>query len=97
MSMSHTRAIIEKTIPKVGDGLYDDAREKMFTVVEDTTPGFHDTLVAACDAPRYEKLGCTSYHRNCEDNMREGLVAIGMSFFHFRLLSVLSFFLDLFL
>jgi uncharacterized protein YcgI (DUF1989 family) len=78
MSMQHTRASLCHTIPKVGDGLYNNKREKILTVTEDTTAGIHDTLIAACDKQRYEELGGGSEHRNCADNLVEGLAAIGV-------------------
>ena len=31
----------------------------------DTSPGVQDTFMAACDARRYELLGCTEPHRHC--------------------------------
>jgi len=82
MSMQHTRASLNKIMPKVGDGLYDNERRKMLTVTEDTTEGVHDTLIAACDKQRYEELGGEEGHRNCADNLVEGLGALG----EFRLL-----------
>jgi uncharacterized protein len=77
LSMQHTRASLNRVIPKVGDGLYDNERKKLLTIVEDTTEGIHDTLIAACDRQRYEELGGGSEHRNCADNLVEGLRAIG--------------------
>ena len=68
-------------IPKVGDGLYNNERKKMLTIMEDTTEGIHDTLIAACDKQRYEELGGGSEHRNCADNLVEGLSAISKSRF----------------
>jgi uncharacterized protein YcgI (DUF1989 family) len=47
--------------------------------VEDTSGGVHDTMLAACDVYRYEMLGCTSYHRNCTDNLREALADLGLA------------------
>jgi uncharacterized protein YcgI (DUF1989 family) len=77
MSMQHTRASLNRIIPKVGDGLYNNERVKMLTVTEDTTSGIHDTMIAACDKQRYEELGGGSEHRNCADNLVEGLGALG--------------------
>jgi uncharacterized protein YcgI (DUF1989 family) len=51
----------------------------MLTIVEDTTEGIHDTLIAACDKHRYIELGGGSNHRNCADNLVEGLSALGIS------------------
>lgn len=78
MSMQHTRASLNKIIPKVGDGLYNNERVKMLTVTEDTSAGIHDTMIAACDKQRYEELGGGSEHRNCADNLVEGLAEIGI-------------------
>lgn len=50
----------------------------MLTVTEDTTEGVHDTMIAACDRERYEELGGGSEHRNCADNLVEGLGVLGM-------------------
>ena len=69
MSMEHTRVEIERVSPGVGDGLYSNKRRTLFTVVEDTSPGVHDTTLAACDVYRYERLGATGYHPNCTDNL----------------------------
>jgi hypothetical protein len=83
MSMQHTRASLNRIIPKVGDGLYDNERRKMLTITEDTTEGVHDTLIAACDAARYRELGGEEGHRNCADNLVEGLGALDMYPFPF--------------
>lgn len=47
-------------------------------IVEDTTEGVHDTLIAACDDARYRELGGGEGHRNCADNLVEGLGALGI-------------------
>jgi len=75
--MQHTRASLCHVIPKVGDGLYDNERRKMLTIVEDTTDGVHDTLIAACDKERYLELGGGEGHRHCAGNLVEGLSALG--------------------
>lgn len=79
MSMEHTRVENGRVMPKVGDSLFTNHREPILVLEEDTSPGIHDTLMAACDRWRYERLGCTSYHRNCSDNMKEGLAELGLS------------------
>ena len=78
MSMEHTRASLCRLIPKVGDALYTNHRRAILTVVTDTSPGIHDTLMAACDRYRYELLGCKGYHDNCTDNLAEGLREFGL-------------------
>ena len=77
MSMQHTRASLERIIPLVGDGLYSNERKKLLTLTEDTC-GIHDTLIAACDSQRYSELGGEEGHRNCADNLVEGLSTLGI-------------------
>jgi len=78
MSMEATRATLLKLRPTVGDSLYSNRRRQILTVIEDTSPGVHDTLMAACDNERYGLLGCTEYHDNCSDNLRAGTRALGV-------------------
>ena len=70
MSMEHTRVALCKLVPAVGDELYSSRRRPLLTVVEDTSPGIHDTLMAACDAERCRLLGAGSDHANCCENYR---------------------------
>ena len=79
MSMEHTRATLVKIMPATGDHLYSNRRRPMLTIKEDTTPGIHDTLMAACDDYRYGLLGCTEYHDNCTDNLAAALYELGLS------------------
>jgi len=69
MSMEHSRAAIGGIFPHVGDMMVTNHREPILTLVEDTSPGIHDTLIAACDRYRYEHLGCVGYHDSCTDNL----------------------------
>jgi uncharacterized protein YcgI (DUF1989 family) len=78
MSMEHTRVENGRLMPAAGQTLFTNRREPILVLEEDTSPGFHDTLMAACDRWRYEHLGCTEYHRNCADNMVEAMAAIGL-------------------
>ena len=77
MSMEHTRGQILKLMPALGDGLYTNRRREILRLVEDTSPGIHDTLMAACNRERYENLGCREYHDNCQDNMFAALAELG--------------------
>ena len=78
MSMEHTRPTLMKLRPEAGDSLVTNIRRPILTLVEDTSPGVHDTLMAACDDPRYRLLGCTEYHDNCTDNLHAGLEELGL-------------------
>lgn len=78
MSMEHTRAALLRMIPRVGDRLYTNHRRPILTLVEDTSPGIHDTVIAACDRWRYMELGVKDHHDNCTDNLAAGLAELGL-------------------
>jgi uncharacterized protein YcgI (DUF1989 family) len=77
LSWPHARAYIDRAIPVVGDPLVTNRRRPILTMVEDTSPGVHDTLIAACDLFRYINLGVPDYHDSCSDNLRMAMMAIG--------------------
>jgi uncharacterized protein len=79
LSMEHMRAAIDRVIPKPGDKLVTNHRRPILTFVEDTSPGVHDTLIAACDIYRYQGLGVETYHDNCQDNLKAGLAELGLT------------------
>ena len=79
MSMEHTRPHIGKIIPAVGDIMYTNRRRPILTFVEDTSPGIHDTILAACDRYRYKFLGVEGYHDNCTDNLNAAMAALGLT------------------
>jgi uncharacterized protein len=79
MSMESSRVWNMRLNPKVGDVFVTLQRRPILTVVEDTTPGIHDTFCAACDRHRYVLLDAKGYHRNCQDNMTEGLLELGVT------------------
>jgi uncharacterized protein YcgI (DUF1989 family) len=80
MSMEHTRSKNSKITLAVGDSYVSDRRRPMLTVLEDTSPGVHDTLLCACNSYIYQEAGCREYHRNCSDNLHEALGEIGLRF-----------------
>ena len=47
MSMEHSRSWLRRLIPHVGDSLVTNRRRPILTVLEDTSGGIHDTLLAA--------------------------------------------------
>ncbi len=79
MSMEHLRATLTRIFPHAGDFLVTNRRRPILYFAEDTSPGIHDTLMAACDDYRYGLLGCTEYHDNCTDNLFAGLRNIGLN------------------
>lgn len=79
MCMQATRVWNQRLNPIVGDSFVTNQRHPILTVTEDDTPGVHDTFMAACDRRRYELLGVRGYHRNCCDNMFEGMFQLGVT------------------
>ena len=77
MSMEHARTALVSIMAAVGDSLVTNRRRPILTLLEDTSPGIHDTLLAACDRYRYELLGCAGYHDNCTDNLEAELAELG--------------------
>jgi uncharacterized protein YcgI (DUF1989 family) len=77
MSMEATRVWNQQLNPKVGDTLVTNRRNPILTIVDDTSPGVHDSFMAACDRQRYERLNVEGYHRNCFDNMLEAVRDLG--------------------
>ena len=73
MCMETSRVWSQRLNPIVGDTFVTNRRNPILTIVEDTSPGVHDTFMAACDLKRYELLGVKNYHRNCADNLIEAL------------------------
>lgn len=71
LSLPHTRAANNRLVPQVGDTLLTNLRNPILTLVEDTTPGAHDTLTAACDAAQYAALGVerAEEHGSCAENL----------------------------
>jgi uncharacterized protein len=78
MCMEASRVWTQRLNPLVGDTFVTTRRLPILTLVEDTSPGVHDTFMAACDRHRYERLGVRAYHRNCLDNMIEAMRALGL-------------------
>ncbi len=78
LSMEHTRSVNSRIYPRPGDVLVSTRRRPMLTLVEDRSPGDHDTLLCACSAEIYRELGVVGPHRNCEDNLHEALAALGL-------------------
>ena len=79
MSMEHCRTSLGRIIPTVGQSMVTNRRRPILTLVEDTSGGIHDTLLAACDRYRYELLGCDGYHDNCTDNLSATLADLGLT------------------
>lgn len=88
MCMEATRVWNQRLNPLLGDSFITNMRHPILTLVEDTSPGVHDSFMAACDARRYELLGCTKPHRNCHDNLHEAMAELDIKLPHGNLASL---------
>jgi len=79
MSMEHCRVELGRAVPRVGDSMVTNKRRPILTLLEDTSPGVHDTTLAACDIYRYARLGASGNHDNCTDNLAAALERIGLA------------------
>jgi hypothetical protein len=77
LSMEHSRELRQKILFEVGDLLVTNRYRPILTILSDTSPGEHDTLVAACSSHMYGFLGADPNHANCTDNLRSALTALG--------------------
>ena len=78
LSMANLHTTLCSIMPRVGDPLVSNTRRALMTLVFDSSPGVHDTVIASCDHARYREMGVEGYHDNCADNLRMALIAIGL-------------------
>jgi uncharacterized protein YcgI (DUF1989 family) len=78
-SASHTRPSIGRLFPRPGQTILTTLRRPILVLVEDNSPGYHDTLYAACDPARYRSLGVDEPHRSCAGNLLEAMAALGVN------------------
>lgn len=76
-SAQHTRAHVDRLFPKVGEQFVTNRRRPILALVEDSSPGIHDMLIAACDPARYELLGVAEWHASCEENLITAMARLG--------------------
>jgi len=79
MSMEHSRVSLKSIMPRVGEPMRTNKRRPILTFLEDSSPGIHDTLMAACDRFRYELLGHKGYHENCTENLHRAMAELGLT------------------
>ena len=69
LSMEHSRSALYKLWFEPGDTLVSNSFNPMLTINNDTSPGMHDTLHAACSKASYRFYGEGDNHPNCQDNL----------------------------
>jgi uncharacterized protein len=78
LSPVHTRRELQSLFFRVGDALMSTQGNPLLRVVEDTV-GIHDANVPPCDTTRFSVDFGVDGHRNCLDNLHEGLASFGLS------------------
>ena len=76
LSMEHCREVHQRICFTVGDELVSNHYQPMFTIMADTSPGNHDSIVAACSAATYTRVGYPEGHANCAHNLRAALAEL---------------------
>ena len=76
-SAEHTRVGISRLFPRVGETFLSNRRRPVLTLLDDTSPGHHDMLCAACDPTRYAALGVEGWHASCQENLEQAMAALG--------------------
>ena len=69
LSMEHSRSANYKLLFAPGDCLYSNRFRALLRITEDTSPGIHDTLHAACSKGSYRYYEAERDTPNCEDNL----------------------------
>jgi uncharacterized protein YcgI (DUF1989 family) len=69
LSAQHSRVTEGKIYPEVGWTFVTNERRPILEFTDDTSPGRHDCLAAACDKARYVLLDAGEDHGSCEENL----------------------------
>ncbi len=78
MSVGHTWVAYLRMFPSIGQTFVTNRRQAILTLLDDTTNGHHDMLLAACDSTRYEQLGHQA-HRSCVSNLLDALAEFDLA------------------
>jgi uncharacterized protein len=74
----HTRVETGRLFPAIGEQFWSNLRRPILTLLEDTSPGLHDMLMAACDPERFARLGHVGWHASCQENLLGCLATDGV-------------------
>lgn len=80
LSPVHTRQHLRSLFFKPGDALWSSDNRPLLRIVSDTI-GIHDANVPACDRTRFSVDFGIEGHRNCVDNLLEGMKAHGITYY----------------
>ena len=80
LSPVHTRQQLRSLFFKPGDALWSSENRPMLKIVSDSV-GIHDANVPACDRTRFSIDFGVEGHRNCVDNLLEGMKPFGVTYY----------------
>jgi uncharacterized protein YcgI (DUF1989 family) len=78
LSTGHTRDLLERLFPRVGEAFVDQRYEPILRLLADTSPGEHDMLFPACNPALYERAGLPG-HPSCAGNFDAAARAAGVT------------------
>jgi len=78
-AMEHTRSVNSSIYIDTGLVVVGLDRQPLFTMIDDTSPGQHDTQLCPCNAPLYAELDQPRDHRSCTDNFHLALTELDMA------------------
>jgi uncharacterized protein YcgI (DUF1989 family) len=79
LSASHNRQWYRRLFPSLDEPFMTNRLRPILTMVEDTSPGFHDMLFAACAPATYRvKFHVKGWHPSCEENFHLALKELGV-------------------
>jgi uncharacterized protein YcgI (DUF1989 family) len=82
LSAGHTLVQMGQIYPQKGWTFVTNERRPILEFTDDTSPGRHDCLAAACDRSRYELLGGGPEHGSCEQNLQSEVRKHGFELAH---------------
>ncbi len=80
LSPTHTRRRLKSLFFQPGDTLWSNEDRPMLQIVSDTIR-IHDANVPACDRTRFSVDFNADGHRNCVDNLLEGMHQYGVTYY----------------
>lgn len=78
LSTGHTRIAVDRLVPRVGEAFWSNRMRPLLTIVEDRSPGIHDTLCSPCDPGLYRWIGAPEGHPSCHENFLAAVRAAGV-------------------
>lgn len=82
LSMEHSRSAIYRLMFSPGDTLVSNLFNPLLSIVDDTSPGYHDALHAACSAGSNHFYNSSVSSPNCQDNFAQQMNTLGYPVTH---------------